>query len=393
MNTYKIVFKGKIAPEKDQSKLSIALARLLKLPESKAHLLFDGRSYAIKKNLELEKARYIQKKLKAAGIFTECKAEKPQHKSAKISPKSKLSETNNITNVEGDSSLDNSAERYSVINSSGEEKQQDKLITKVEEEPQKQDKTAIEGFRALFYLSIFTSLFFLSGAGEQAFAITLVATMFLSFIYFAYYIFTENKLSEMLKGVVFSVLLLVICTSIPILLPFLIIYTLYQLKSLWDTFKSLNGQSLFFVFFWGVLYLHHYYVESPIGKYAFAGLYFLIVFGYSGLLIESRLKDGLMRFSVMMLSVPLCMILLASIANGIRNLFQTTITSVVKPVTSTQLVSSHMRGGTFINSYSREVTKEVSSAVTTTSIGSGSAIIGSTNSVAKAVNPKSEKKV
>ncbi|MEJ6473194.1 hypothetical protein [Pseudoalteromonas piscicida] len=391
MNTYKIVFKGKIAPGKDQSKLSVALARLLKLPESKAHLLFDGRSYAIKKNLELEKARYIQKKLNAAGIFTECKAEKSHYKSTKIPPK--LSETNIITNVEGESSLDNSAERNSVINSSGEEKQQDKAIPKVEDVSQKQDKSAIEGLRALFYLSIFTSLFFLSGTGEQAFAITIVTTMFLSVIYFAYYIFTENKLSEMLKGVVLSVLLLMICTAIPILFPILIVYTLYQLKYLWGTFKSLNGQSVFFVIFWGVLYLYHYYIESSIGKYALAGLYFLIVFGYSGLLIESRLKDSLMKFSVMMLSMPLSMILLTSIASGIRNLFQTTITSVVKPVTSTQVVSSHMRGDTFINSYSREVTKEVSSAVTTTSIGSGSAIIGSTNSVAKAVSPEAEKKV
>lgn len=392
MSTYKIIFRGKIAPEKDQNKIGKALARFLKLPESKAHLLFDGRAYAIKKNLEREKAELIQKKLKSAGIYTECKVEKLKGKAAQqpteLTPKNT---TSHQLDTQPHVSCESNNDSKTSLNAHTQFSDQDVAASNKDVTEEKQDKSAIEGARVLVYVGIFSALFYFTGKGEQAFFITIAATLLLSFMYFAYYIYSEKKLKQMLKGVVLSLVLLAVCMAFPILLPILIVYTLYQLKSLWDIFKSLQTQAWLSVSVWATLYLYHYYIELDYGKYALAGIFFITVLGYSGNIMEHRLKDGLMKLSVMMLSMPLCLILLASIVSGLRNLLQTTLTNILSPVTTTQTVASHMRGDTFINSYTRDITKEVTSTVSTTSLGSGSAIIGSTNSIAKAVDSDSKK--
>ncbi|PAY02533.1 hypothetical protein CKO50_03955 [Pseudoalteromonas sp. HM-SA03] len=76
MTTYKVLFKGEIDENKDQLQIGLKLARYLKIPETKANLLFNGRTYAIKEGLEFDKARLVQKKLQSVGIITECVAEK-----------------------------------------------------------------------------------------------------------------------------------------------------------------------------------------------------------------------------------------------------------------------------------------------------------------------------
>jgi len=71
MESYKIIFNGQISEGKDTVKIGTLLAKFLKLPESKADQLFNGKAYALKKNLNHEQALQVQGKLSSIGINTE----------------------------------------------------------------------------------------------------------------------------------------------------------------------------------------------------------------------------------------------------------------------------------------------------------------------------------
>jgi len=70
MNSYNVIFKGEIAEGKDRDKLSQALAKFLKVPEGKAHLLFSGNPICIKKALSEAEANALTAKLNGVGIIT-----------------------------------------------------------------------------------------------------------------------------------------------------------------------------------------------------------------------------------------------------------------------------------------------------------------------------------
>jgi len=63
MESYNIIFKGNVAEGKDTVKIGILLAKFLKLPESKAGLLFNGKAYALKKKLNHVKSQQVHDKL------------------------------------------------------------------------------------------------------------------------------------------------------------------------------------------------------------------------------------------------------------------------------------------------------------------------------------------
>jgi hypothetical protein len=70
MNSYNVIFKGEIAEGKDRHKLSQALAKFLKVPEAKAHLLFSGNPICIKKALSEVEANTLKAKLNTVGVIT-----------------------------------------------------------------------------------------------------------------------------------------------------------------------------------------------------------------------------------------------------------------------------------------------------------------------------------
>ncbi|MFV0596806.1 DUF2628 domain-containing protein [Shewanella sp.] len=78
MNSYNVIFKGEIAEGKDRHKLSVVLAKFLKIPEEKAHLLFSGNPICIKKALSESEANALKAKLNTVGIITYVKASPPQ---------------------------------------------------------------------------------------------------------------------------------------------------------------------------------------------------------------------------------------------------------------------------------------------------------------------------
>lgn len=83
MNTYNVIFKGEIAEGKDRHKLSVALAKFLKIPEEKAHLLFSGNPICIKKALSEGEANALKAKLNSVGIITYTKLAPAQTSSTK----------------------------------------------------------------------------------------------------------------------------------------------------------------------------------------------------------------------------------------------------------------------------------------------------------------------
>lgn len=84
MESYKVLFKGQIAEEKNKEKLGVLLARFLHIRESETEQLFNGKAYALKKNLELDKAEKIQSKLASQGIITNIVKEKVTHNDVSI---------------------------------------------------------------------------------------------------------------------------------------------------------------------------------------------------------------------------------------------------------------------------------------------------------------------
>lgn len=70
MAVYKIIFKGEITNEGNRSKIEAALAKFFKIPVEKASVLFNGKSYALKKGLEVDDAIAMQQKFSVIGVVT-----------------------------------------------------------------------------------------------------------------------------------------------------------------------------------------------------------------------------------------------------------------------------------------------------------------------------------
>lgn len=70
MAVYKIIFKGEITNEGNRSKIEAALAKFFKIPTEKASILFNGKSYALKKGLEVDDAIATQQKFSVIGVVT-----------------------------------------------------------------------------------------------------------------------------------------------------------------------------------------------------------------------------------------------------------------------------------------------------------------------------------
>lgn len=70
MAVYKIIFKGEITNEGKRSKIEAALAKFFKIPVEKASVLFNGKSYALKKGLEVDDAIAMQQKFSVIGVVT-----------------------------------------------------------------------------------------------------------------------------------------------------------------------------------------------------------------------------------------------------------------------------------------------------------------------------------
>jgi hypothetical protein len=70
MESYKIIFKGEVIKEENRLKIESALANYFKLPQDKAHILFNGKSYSLKKGLSMNAATDISNKFKLIGVKT-----------------------------------------------------------------------------------------------------------------------------------------------------------------------------------------------------------------------------------------------------------------------------------------------------------------------------------
>lgn len=90
MDNFIIVFKGEIQAGKDKDNIAKMLANYLKIPLEKADLLFNGKGYILKKNLDANKALESQKNLALLGITTYVEKQKEKtHTVAPIDEKTK----------------------------------------------------------------------------------------------------------------------------------------------------------------------------------------------------------------------------------------------------------------------------------------------------------------
>ncbi|MGJ8662059.1 MAG: hypothetical protein ACSHWU_00345, partial [Marinicella sp.] len=66
--TFKVVFKGKIARNIEPAQAKSNFAKLFKLPAAKVEAMFDGKERTLKKSMPMEKANHFRSVLKKAGI-------------------------------------------------------------------------------------------------------------------------------------------------------------------------------------------------------------------------------------------------------------------------------------------------------------------------------------
>ncbi|WP_345847655.1 DUF2628 domain-containing protein [Shewanella algae] len=136
MTSFNLIFKGEILEGKDRHKLSLALAKFLNVPESKAHLLFSGNPISIKKGLTATQAEAMKSKLLSAGIITYLKqvpagessvpVKQPESK-PKNYPITKLSSETKTSSVKSKVTYEGLSSRWQKIFAEFDFRQADKL--------------------------------------------------------------------------------------------------------------------------------------------------------------------------------------------------------------------------------------------------------------------------
>lgn len=75
---FKVIFEGKIKDGVNKNKIGKSLCNFLKINPKHTDKLFDGRSYAIKKQLSEEQAQRVKQKLLSIGIISSVVADEPK---------------------------------------------------------------------------------------------------------------------------------------------------------------------------------------------------------------------------------------------------------------------------------------------------------------------------
>jgi len=241
----------------------------------------------------------------------------------------------------------------------------------------------------------------------------LLGVLLVSVIYIIFYIISEDHWQEILGGIIISVLLsagTAIFPLIGILLAIWIIYSIIMaLKSVVQlipvslvsilVYSSLLSDftlSLFSVNYIPLLNTTEFTIKSLVSLvqqnfltrgvstiidivYLVIGLVFSI---YT--VIKYELKSALFQAAIMFASVPLVALIIYSIKTSIDNLFHKNTTYVTQKEKVAQNVHGYTRAnGTFVDGFTRSVSKDVTHAVTNTTIGIGASTLNATATVSK----------
>lgn len=250
--------------------------------------------------------------------------------------------------------------------------------------------------RFLAYLIVFAALVFLRiKLAPTAYSDPLtffLAIALISIAYMAYYIVSEGHLSGIISSALVSLALAAVAAVFPPFLILLGLWVLYNLMQTGQLLKQLIPYALASV----VLYALVFPVPTArfLGSSDLAGApagiaYLLFAVIYSARASRDRLKLGLFKLSTMLVSIPLIVLLIASIEAGLRNLFSQSTSFVDRQMKVAQPVRAHVRGGVDVNAYVRARPVTVNVALTETTVGSGGAVIGAAGHAAQEASHES----
>lgn len=240
----------------------------------------------------------------------------------------------------------------------------------------------------LVHFGILSSIFVFNQTRNPDMIAMLLAIMGGAILYIIFYIITEGLLSEIIGGIIITMILIGASTLFPplaiILMLWVFINILISIKSIFDLLPSLLISILLFGTISHKSILHTTDAENM----GFASVYAISSFLYSMRLSKLPLKHGIMKLSTMFVSAPIIVLTTISVTSGLRNLFKTNIVNVTGKIKTPQTVSSHVRGGTLVDSYTRNVTKTVTTSVTNHTVGTGAVSISAAGSISDSVASK-----
>ncbi len=238
------------------------------------------------------------------------------------------------------------------------------------------------GLCFLLLLAAWVYVFFVP---ESIFLVILGLISF-AVIYFIYYLASEGHLADIIGGVVLSIILIGIAAAIPVIgWICLVVWIIYNIAKALESIRTLMPEALLSLVLYASLIIP---VVSQLSNYGGSNVALTIccgiVYFFAVVACCARINDrsdtsknSLFLFSVMLLSVPMIILLIASMVASLRSAFRMSLakTNIKMP----QNVSGYTtRSGTTVASYERMITKTVTNAVITPGMGAiGASLTGS----------------
>lgn len=253
-------------------------------------------------------------------------------------------------------------------------------------------QNAGSGLCFLLLLAVWAGVFFI----PEAIFLVVPGMIGFALLFFIYYLASEGHLAGILGGIVVSVILMAIAAAIPVIgWIILICWILYNIARAFESIKNLLPDALLSAALYAsllipVIYQFNHYDTSNALLTAGCGIvYFFAAAGAIARISErsDTPKHSLFLFSVMLLSVPMIVLLFASIVASLRTAFQTSLVKTTAKLP--QSVSGYTTArGTVVADYTRNVTQTV---VTSTIVPGGGAVGASlTGSLAELSLPADE---
>lgn len=215
-----------------------------------------------------------------------------------------------------------------------------------------------------------------------------------SLIYFIYYIIHKEIYKDIFSNILVALFIMALGV-IPILgIIIIATWVIYNISQSIDGIKSLLpelGFSLILYILLGIRYTDHNY------SFIFNSLIFLIYSGVTHIycLRISKMtddsRDTIFKMSIMWLSFPIIVLLIGSIFASIRSIFQIRLSSFQTTIQTPQQVSGYIRGGTFVEGYTRNITQTVTQTSAQLLPSSGSLTAAMTRSMTETLDSVEDK--
>lgn len=247
------------------------------------------------------------------------------------------------------------------------------------EEKDKKDTTG--SMLCLFYLIIVGVVAIKSNMDFIPVAAVILAT---SFLYFLYYLLYTGQFVEIIVGIITSIILMGIAMAIPFIGEILILlWVLYNIKMSLQSIKNLLPDAVWSLFLWGALFIPTINEYRTYHIFFYSG-YFVLSFAYCGGLMNQRLdtRTVLFKMSVMWISIPFIALLIVSIISSLRSIFSFKTIINSSEFKNPQQVSGYQRGSSYVEGYTRQINRTMTTATTCLSPSTGAITSSITKSMA-----------